>query len=792
MKREVMGKPRKVHFKTHSDLKDVIGQDLINDDNIAIVELVKNGIDSGGSSISIEFLESEIHIEDDGSGMSASDLEDKWLNIAYSEKKYEPLGRKLLAGNKGVGRFACDRLGTRLDIYTRKNRSTLQHLEVDWTKFENKKELAATIQKIDIQLKEISENEAVQVLKRKPPKHGTLLIISGLRQNWNREKLMQLKRNLERFVNPIAVFDKGSVEVRLIAKAELSKDAVDKPHNRINGRIENQVFAKLKFKTTYIESTITPDGKTIVTELFHDGNRVYRLVEENKDFKLLKNIHVVVHYMNPYKKAYFRRQTGLNLVEFGSIYLFINGFRVPPYGDRNDDWLQLDNRKSQGTSRYLGNRELLGVIEITDPTRAFRIVSNREGVARDDRFKQLIGNPNGFFIQTLSRFERFIVDGLDWDSVPEDISKKLRAGTVPGDQDMPGEEIYVESGDRKRRRIALDVLRIVGADAENTKEFQIDPDLLDALSREREETVSAILERFDTYSNSIGHDVKLALNRVQEEFKKQKVSLLKAREEVSRKAVEVSRLKEKVKEKELQTKNLQDQVKTQQTELHFARLSSGSDQDQLMLLHHQSGLYAQTAKNFLDKAISQIRKNDDREKLLETIEKALLSTRKIIAVSSFATKAQFKLKTETITADIASFIREYLQNVASDGAAQNLKVSVTQDFEAPFVMRFRPIDIAIVFDNLASNSTRARAKQFLVHLSRPSENEIVIHIQDDGPGLSSDIKPPEKIFERGVTTTNGSGLGLYHVKQTLNQLSGDIALDASNAKGFSLVMRLMK
>jgi len=789
-----MAEPITLHFNTHADLKNVIGQDLINDDNIAIVELVKNGIDAGASSVKIGFNASTslIFIEDDGSGMSAQDIENKWLNIAYSEKKHSAPGDRVLAGNKGVGRFACDRLGRKLDMYTRRSGEELLRLTVDWTAFENKKDLESTIQKIDVTLTKITENIVEADLGRKAPVHGTLLVITDLRQNWDRDKLMLLRRNLERFVNPIAVFDKGSVEIDLEADAESFQDAKDPLHKRINGRIENQVFTKLKFNTTYIESTINPDGTTVTTELFHEGNRIYKLVEENINYKLLKNINVVLHYMNPYKKAYFKRQTGLHLVEFGAVFLFINGYRVPPYGDRNIDWLQLDVRKSQGTARYLGNREMLGLIDIKDSNHSFRIVSNREGVARNETFTQLTRGPDSFFIQTLSRFERFVVDGLNWDSVPEHVRKKLRSDIIPGEKEMPEGEIFIESNDVKRRRIALDVLRIVGASPTQTLELEVATDVLDALSREREEQVSSILDKFDAFSGAVGQDVKLALNRVQEEFKRQKTKLAQARKEVSRKDLQVSRLKTVARSIDQEKKALQSQVKTQQTELLFSRLSAGTDQEQLMLLHHQSKICAVTVKSLLDRALSQLRDGVEANKVLESVEKALSNTRKIITITNFATKANFKLKTETITTDLATFIQEYLENVAQDTSAQNLRVTVTRDFDKPFEMRFKPIDVAIVFDNLASNSSRARAKRFNVNLRHPAENELIVEVQDDGPGLSKEVQPPDKIFERGVTTTSGSGLGLYHVKQTIKQLNGDISLDHSKNNGFNLIIRLIK
>ena len=42
-------------FKTNTLLKDLIGKDLINDDNIAIVELVKNAYDAGSDTVLVRF-----------------------------------------------------------------------------------------------------------------------------------------------------------------------------------------------------------------------------------------------------------------------------------------------------------------------------------------------------------------------------------------------------------------------------------------------------------------------------------------------------------------------------------------------------------------------------------------------------------------------------------------------------------------------------------------------------------------------------------------------------------------
>ena len=140
---------QQLNFKTNVLLKSIIGKDLINDDNIAVLELVKNAFDAGSPTVNVIFNNiksnddsqnktygknsSKIIIQDFGKGMNNEDIENKWLNIAYSEKKNKKEeNNRILAGNKGVGRFSCDRLGQFLDIYTKsKNDKSYFHLKIN-------------------------------------------------------------------------------------------------------------------------------------------------------------------------------------------------------------------------------------------------------------------------------------------------------------------------------------------------------------------------------------------------------------------------------------------------------------------------------------------------------------------------------------------------------------------------------------------------------------------------------------------------------------------------------------
>jgi DNA mismatch repair ATPase MutL len=52
---------KKLHFKTNVQLKSIIGKDLINDDKIAILELVKNSFDADSKRVDVNFINLKIN-----------------------------------------------------------------------------------------------------------------------------------------------------------------------------------------------------------------------------------------------------------------------------------------------------------------------------------------------------------------------------------------------------------------------------------------------------------------------------------------------------------------------------------------------------------------------------------------------------------------------------------------------------------------------------------------------------------------------------------------------------------
>ena len=712
-----------VHFKTNTLLKNLIGKDLINDDNIGIIELVKNSYDANSATVLLKFegLEdpselSRLIIADQGDGMNEADIRDKWLNIAHSEKKQSnPIQGAYFAGNKGVGRFSCDRLGKQLDMYTRTRGGKILHLQIDWEAFEIEGQKDLTIQSIDVALNEVSERVVYESCGLNIFDHGTILLISNLRSEWDKERLLALKRDLEKFINPNQLFSKGGFEIELLVDEYKDSDPDNYTYS-VNGIIKNLIFDKLKFKATYIEHKTVDQGMFTRTSLYHDGKEVYWVEEVNKYVKELEHFSITIYFLNAYKKAYFTRQTGIRSIDFGSIYLFLNGFRVAPYGERGNDWLGLDVRKGQGQNRYFGSRDIVGRIEVFDSKDMLQPISSREGLKETTAFSSL---KNEIFMQSLRRLEKFVVGGLDWDSVSLE-ARQETTGKSGLDWESTNEK-YVESDEKKSKRISLEILNLIGINKKELKQFWINSELLTELAEEKKEEVKNIISSITSYdSDVIDNDLKANLSSISKLITEKEEALKKEREERHKSQEAVIKLEEELFEKEERLETLQTEFDLKQSELTslekeketvqaqslFLKSVSTLDEKSLLTYHHQICNDAAAIENYLGRTIRALN-DDDIKKALGFIEKIAKANKKIIATAQYATKANFKAGTKKELTDIPSFICQYLENVASGFSASGVAINIDNQVKSNFEIPLKRIDLSILLDNLVSNASKA-------------------------------------------------------------------------------------
>ena len=828
-----------VNFKTNALLKNIIGKDLITDDNIAVLELVKNSFDAGSPKVDIEFKNlvtnddheitetptnntSKLIIQDLGVGMNSSDLINKWLNIAYSEKKedQEQFGR-ILAGNKGVGRFSCDRLGKLLTIYTRKDNGDYYKLFIDWRKFEIEGQQDFKIQDVKLEIDNIPSSLFSVKTGLPSFNKGTILEINLLREYWSPDKIVSLKRELEKLINPNQSFTHTPFQIFLSATDYLDYDKnVHEEGKKINGEVKNKIFEKLDFKTTSIHAKIDESGSYITTSLQDRGSEIFCL-EEINTFDQLRNIEITVYYLNPYAKMYFTKQTGIRSVNFGSIFLFINGFRIPPYGDDGDDWLGLEIRKGQGYNRFLGTREIVGRIEISGNKDLFKIISNRSGVVNNAAFQQLTKStaPYGLFYKIFRRLEKFVVDGIKWDKVDKNIDERSILDKV--------DEKYLIDDFTRSKQILSVINKIIDIKEDDIISLNINDEFVGNIIDEQAEKAAQELDLIinelanrtqETDPNTILKFQKILANNSQEldgllnligklnspfKITSNVARLNSVKEDINHKQDDLNALKRRLEEEiairektEEEKKKIEIELELEREKNTYLRTSSRAlSEDAKGLVHNikiTSKKISASVSNLYDKILSgSTIKHAD---MLKTLGAIKFQAEKAMKISKIITRSNFKTDQTDQIVDIVKYINQYISIYKDIYEESELAFNVIIPNNTSLIRKISVLEMAVIFDDLISNSEKAGAQNIKFTMQNINNNSLKIIISDDGKGVDEKfLNAPFKIFELGITTTNGSGIGLNSVKTALRTMKADISFLGNNVdlKGaaFEIIFR---
>ena len=767
-----------LNFDVSTGLKTVLGRELITDDEVAIFELVKNSFDANATTVNIFFGKDNVVVADNGSGMSLEDLKEKWLFVAYSAKRETGTGRdfrdvaaqrKHYAGSKGIGRFSSDRLGKQILLQTRSTRSGPVHqLTVNWERFE--KDLKEHFEKIPVDYAETNTFDIPVELGKfgSSLTHGTSIEIRKLRRGWDRSRILALKSSLAKLINPFG--DKGDkFRIFLVAPSEVAGDkqvetgaakngAEPLSHKIVNGRVGNFIFAELAEKTTFIHVSI--EDRHIVSSITDRGELIYKIREPNP-YKNLDDsgFSCYIYYLNQSAKLTFARRVGLPSIQFGSVFLFRNGFRVYPIGIDGDDWFGFNRRKQQGYARFLGTREIIGRVDVYGSNEDFQEASSRnDGLIETPAVKQL---KKAVMDHCLRRLERYVVP-VSWvdkaDSNTEDLSRLL---TDPG-----------------RARVSAAVASLVdNDDVELLGYSRRLVDLVNERSNEFEESLVSLR------SIALKTQDKMLLRKLdaaETRFEQLKRSEAEAREQAERERAAAEASERRAKSAEGEAEEARAQAETEIRRAHFLEGAISLDTATILNLHHQISIHAgdiaQQIQNLLTDTVGK--QSVPREMLLKAMEQIAFLNRKILAISRFAAKAKFKLDSGKIESDLAGFITDYVEQIARSAASARLRVHV-ENSHPGMTVRFNPMDVSIVVDNLINNSKKARATAVKFDLMPFEKTGLLVRVSDNGRGLTAGTNP-KRIFEMGYTTTNGSGLGLYHVQQVLGTMGGSIELEEEN------------
>ncbi|ENT3300840.1 MULTISPECIES: ATP-binding protein [Acinetobacter] len=383
-----------------------IGRDLIQDNNAALIELIKNAFDADSPSINITFSMKpdqtfyKILIEDKGHGMSRDTIINKWMVPSTADKltrKTSPNGR-ILQGRKGIGRYAAAILGNDLLLESVDQTGKKTTAYIEWKQFET----AKFLEDVEILIETFDSNESP----------GTTLTITGNEDGlaeWNETKLKDLKFQIKKLMSPLnkelqANSSNTSDKFEIIIKED---HFVQYPEQLIEETIEPfplvnmfdyRIFGKLNSNgngTFYFQTQKSTTHNFDEEILFSIGKETgcgsleFDISVFDREVESLDQLIARGIKHNP--ETFFSRQETRKLLDdYNGIGVFRNGFRIRPLGDADFDWLKLNKQRIQNPSQKIGSNQVIGHINIQSEENSNLIEkSARDGLKENKAFENL-------------------------------------------------------------------------------------------------------------------------------------------------------------------------------------------------------------------------------------------------------------------------------------------------------------------------------------------------------------------------------------------------------------------
>lgn len=395
-------------LRTRARLLHTIGSDLISSESVAIVELVKNAYDADASRVVLNFGSVDqggrLEVLDNGTGMTRSVVENVWLEIATpnrTKKRTSNGGRRIL-GEKGIGRFAAARLADELSMITRTSRGPETHVSVDWRQYQDPNKF---LDEVEVAVSEHADSSftgrgrAAQLwdeLDLPRSRTGTLMALQGLTRAWTAEDFTALRRDLSRLIRPGAFKSEPDFAVYLELPADLEHLAgsIEPPRELSNPPYLLSAKVKATGKVDYTLLLPGRDPETGTAQV--DSARKHR---DSAGRLLCGPLAFELRVFDRDRDAVTRMEAGSGLPidtksfresldQLAGISVYRDGFRVLPFGERGDDWLNLDARRVNNPGNRLSNAQVIGAVLITSAENPrLKDQTNREGLIQGTAYE---------------------------------------------------------------------------------------------------------------------------------------------------------------------------------------------------------------------------------------------------------------------------------------------------------------------------------------------------------------------------------------------------------------------
>lgn len=385
-------------FRARAHLLKLLGDELIGNDRLAVFELVKNSYDADATEVTVtlDLLSSvpSIIVADNGAGMTGEIIEKSWLEIGTDFKRGDkratsPKFGRLPLGEKGVGRLAVHKLGSKFHLITKSKKCPECEIQIDWPSL--------------IDDNHYIENTSVTIKSNNTPKifinetTGTRIQVTNLyRTNWDRGSIRALKKLLTTLISPFQAVSDFKVILNVPGREKLIEDIFEVDDILelatwiFEFNLDGEGFKwKYNFKPpakySFLGSTIKSSedegqsGQLEMLPLKEQERAVRRSVKSDKLFMDRTYLDKIGPISGKFY-VFFRREETWDLEAFGiagnskhlkdylneqtGVRIYRDGVRVFNYGEPGDDWLGLNARRINRPSERIATKSIIGAIHI--------------------------------------------------------------------------------------------------------------------------------------------------------------------------------------------------------------------------------------------------------------------------------------------------------------------------------------------------------------------------------------------------------------------------------------------
>lgn len=486
----------------------LLGKELITDRVTALVELVKNSYDANSKNVYLHFYntaidskkKSKLIIYDDGLGMSADDIKNKWMTIGTDSKRknkftVEPFNRRVV-GEKGIGRFAIDKLGLNCRIYSKKEtEKKLNLLTINWDDYENNKN-TDNFNKVTNHLK---------VKKFIKKCSGVKIVVDNLHDIWTENDLDRAYKELAKLVSP---FNQLYPPFNIYISS-----------NNYEKYKEAELVKNEAIKSSTIDFQLEYDLDKKMQEIIKFQNN--KLEKVTVDIPSFGAIKFKLFYFNQVDKLkYKRRVVNGSEQQIDGIKIYRDGILTTPFAEnevtqeKQRDILGLDKRRYSGFFERVGTRDLLGIVEIKKDLSPYILDStNRQDFIDNEFYSGL----KRFIIEQVQELEKYLKYTKKQDSIliDEDLQDAKEVVEIFS-SDLKNLKNDIQKNDIQNISQKIKSLEKSARNAGLALKKGIKQQKTERENSEQKEQMYMSLMSLQTYAMEITHIIKTSLSHIKQ------------------------------------------------------------------------------------------------------------------------------------------------------------------------------------------------------------------------------------------------------------------------------------